>query len=71
MRFFMPNILLNGHEQELQTTVTIVTLLQDLQIPRAGTAVAIDGEIVPAPEHETRLVTAGMRVDIVRAVGGG
>lgn len=64
-------ILINGKEHDLGAKTAITKLLDQLGIPRPGTAVAINGTIVPHDRHETHLITDGDKVDILRAIGGG
>ena len=63
--------IINGKEQEGSAELAIAQLLEQLGIPRAGTAVAINGAIVPRDEHEGREILDGDRIDILRAIGGG
>jgi sulfur carrier protein len=64
-------ILLNGKEHELAQGQSVAALLQTLKVPPAGTAVVVDGAVVPAADHARRALAEGNRVDIVRAIGGG
>jgi thiamine biosynthesis protein ThiS len=65
------NITLNGTPHELDGELSIVALLQSLNVKAEQVAVAVNGEVVRRrawPETEIR---RGDTVEIVRAVGGG
>jgi sulfur carrier protein len=64
-------IVINGNEREVAEETIVAKLLLDLAIPPAGTAVAVNGAIVPQVEHESRIVAEGDRVDVLRPIGGG
>ncbi|MFA5811536.1 MAG: sulfur carrier protein ThiS [bacterium] len=64
-------IILNGKEHELNIEMPLTQLLHQLDVPRAGTAVAINGAIVPRDRHDTHKLVERDRVDILRAIGGG
>ncbi|MFH1829171.1 MAG: sulfur carrier protein ThiS [Pseudomonadota bacterium] len=67
----MPQIILNGNEREIADSTTLSNLLDELGIPIAGTAVAVNGTIVSRENHETHIVEFGDKVDVIRAIGGG
>lgn len=64
---------LNGDDREVPDDLTIDELLRHLgRDPSAESiAVALNLDVVPRPEHATRRLGDGDRVDIVTAVGGG
>lgn len=64
-------IILNGTAAEYESGLTVGELLSRLRIPLAGTAVAVEGEIVPQDRHGQRMLLDGERVEVLRAVGGG
>lgn len=64
-------VTLNGQPRELAADLTIEKLLQELGVPRPGTAVAINDTIVPRDQHASHAITAGDRVEVLRAIGGG
>jgi sulfur carrier protein len=66
-------ILVNGEERPVPDDGAIPALLLDLDIDpgEKGLAVAINGEVVPRQEWSARALTAGDRVELVRAVQGG
>ncbi len=62
---------INGQDQELPGGLTVLELLEHMQLDPDGVAIAVNLEVVPRGEHSTRVLTAGERVELVRAVGGG
>ena len=66
-------IAVNGEERPLPEGSTILALLQDLDVEpgERGVAVAVNGEVVPRQEWSSKALTAGDRVELVRAVQGG
>lgn len=63
----------NGRPQELDTALTIRSLVDSLRgAPDArGVAVAVDGEVVPRGAWDSTVLREGARVEIVAAVQGG
>ena len=66
-------IVVNGEERPAPADGAIPALLLDLGIDpgEKGLAVAINGEVVPRQEWGSKWLTAGDRVELVRAVQGG
>lgn len=64
-------IILNGGEHELEREGTVAELLEQLETPTAGTAVAVNSTIVPREDYAATVVREGDRVEIIRAIGGG
>ncbi|MBN1282779.1 MAG: sulfur carrier protein ThiS [Proteobacteria bacterium] len=64
-------IIVNNEQRTIDEGRTIAQMLDMLRVPRAGTAVAINGSIVPRDEHERCAVCDGDRIDILRPIGGG
>ena len=62
---------LNGEQHEIAETRTVAELLEELGIPSAGTAVAVDGAVVPQDRHSSFTIAGGERVDVLRPIGGG
>ncbi len=69
----MPRLIVNGEEKEFERELTVMELLQAMEVKfrEVGLAVAINEEIVPKSEYQTRKVKEGDRVEIVQLVGGG
>ena len=64
-------LMVNGAERELPDGSTVATLLDRLALPRAGTAVAVDGEVVPRARHAETVLPDGAVVEVLTAVQGG
>lgn len=64
-------IQLNGDTRQLPEGATVATLLDELSLTERRVAVEINQEIVPRSEHAGHALTAGDRVEIIHAIGGG
>lgn len=64
-------IRLNGRPATIEAGTTVAALLARLGADRAGTAVAINEEIVRRDRHEETTLNSGDRVEVIQAVGGG
>jgi sulfur carrier protein len=65
-------IIVNGEPSELVAPgATVVELLEALDVPDRGVAVAVDAEVVPRGSWETFAVADGARVEVLIAVQGG
>ncbi|PIR20089.1 MAG: thiamine biosynthesis protein ThiS [Deltaproteobacteria bacterium CG11_big_fil_rev_8_21_14_0_20_47_16] len=64
-------ITINGQPQAYSQPQTVLQLLQSLKAPVTGVAVAVNDRIIPKSHHAELQITAGDRVEIVHAVGGG
>jgi len=67
----MMNIRLNGKDHEIDTDTTVSILLKALEVQTAGTAVAINGDIISRDTFDTHAIRDDDSVDILRAIGGG
>ena len=63
------NLTLNGENTTTQAT-TVAELVAEVGAPEAGTAVAVDGEVVPRSQWG-RALDDDAQVDILTAVQGG
>lgn len=64
-------IIINGNESDIDKGYTVAQLIEKLQIPLAGTAVACNDRVVRKAMYEQTVLQAGDRVEIIRAVAGG
>jgi sulfur carrier protein len=64
-------VIVNGTHHEIEDETTVASLLEHLDIPSPGTAVAIDGAIVSRDLHATHKLSCGDDIVIIRAIGGG
>jgi sulfur carrier protein len=63
-------ITLNGKPAEAEG-LTVAELLERMEVPDRGVAVAVDAEVVPRGEWTTHVVEDGASVEVVTAVQGG
>lgn len=66
-------LLLNGDPFEIEDHSTVALLIDRVAAAPGGrgTAVAINGEVVPRAEWPTAPLREGDRVEVLKAVGGG
>ncbi len=64
-------IVLNGDAREITESLTVASLVEQLGRGRKGTAVAVNGEVVPRSRWEDTEILDGDRVEVLAAVGGG
>ncbi len=64
-------IVLNGQPRQIETPATVLRLLQLEGLAERRVAVEVNGEIVPRSRHGDHPLTAGDRIEIVHALGGG
>jgi len=62
---------LNGHPHDLADASTVAALVTALGYANKRVAVERNGEILPKSSYAQTPLTAGDRVEIVAAVGGG
>lgn len=67
----MIEVLINNQPRKLSAETTVAELLQDLEIKKEGTAIAVNDQVVPRSKHGEHRVLDGDRLEIIRAVGGG
>ena len=63
-------ISLNGAERTVSAH-SMAELLLELQMPLAGVAVALNGNVVRRAEHQSTLLKENDEIEIIRAVQGG
>lgn len=64
-------LILNGQPTEVPALVTVADLAAWLKLPGFGSAVELNGEVVPRTRHPSTAIVEGDRLEIVRLVGGG
>jgi sulfur carrier protein len=65
-------VLVNGAETELGEGATVAALVERLGVPGGrGVAVAVDAEVIPRGEWQTRTLAEGAKVEVLRAIQGG
>jgi sulfur carrier protein len=65
------NVVLNGSPRELRDGATVAEILDALELPHRGVAVAVDAEVVPRGQWDATPLRDGARVEVVQAVQGG
>lgn len=64
-------VTVNGTSRKLPRDASIAALLKDLGVPPEGTAVALNGAVVPRKEHGKTVLCDDDVVEVIRAVAGG
>jgi sulfur carrier protein len=64
-------VTVNGNVRDLPEAHTVADLLDVLGAPGRGSAVAVDGVVVPRGEWPRRQLRDGEQVELVTAVQGG
>jgi sulfur carrier protein len=64
-------LIVNDEARTLADNSTVGDLLTSTGAPERGSAVAVDGVVVPRSEWQSRRLVAGQRVELVHAVQGG
>jgi sulfur carrier protein len=62
---------LNGRPAEVADGTTIEQLIADRTGSLRGSAVAVEGEVVPRSAWAAHVVAAGQRIELITAVQGG
>ena len=65
------DVMINGENHQVQAGVTVVGLLEHLDLGSATVAVEINKELVRRAEHGEHKIEAGDQIEIVTLVGGG
>ncbi len=65
------NIVLNGEPRGLEEALTVLGLIDRLELTGKRLAVEVNEEVVPRSLHAGYQLHDGDRVEIVRAIGGG
>lgn len=65
------DVVVNGNPRAITANCTLASLILELGLERARIAVAVNRDVVPRSAYTTQRLTAGDRVEILEAVGGG
>jgi sulfur carrier protein len=65
------SIIVNGDPSDVAPDTTVSGLLEALDVPDRGVAVAVDAEVVPRGEWASFALDDGARVEVLIAVQGG
>ena len=64
-------VVVNGEPREIAAGTTLARLLDGLDVPERGVAVAVDAEVVPRGAWATTPIEDGAQVEVVTAIQGG
>ena len=64
-------IVVNGKTETLDKELSVLELLEKLDVAKVGTAIAINNQIVPRDSHANARISDGDRIEIIRPIGGG
>jgi sulfur carrier protein len=67
----MSTIRVNGNDRPLERETSVADLVRELALEGKRIAVELNGEIVPRSRYAATRLSAGDRLEIVGAVGGG
>ena len=67
------NLMVNGSSLEAEDRATVASIVDRVAPGRrqTGTAVALNGEVVPRMEWATTELSDGDRIEVLHAIGGG
>jgi thiamine biosynthesis protein ThiS len=64
-------LIINGQERQAPALATLAELSEWLGLPSFGSAIELNGEVIPKTRHPESPLRDGDRLEIVRLVGGG
>jgi thiamine biosynthesis protein ThiS len=64
-------LVINGKEREAPALATVADLARWMELPAHGTAVELNGAVIPRRLHGEHPLRDGDRLEVVRLVGGG
>ncbi|WP_239236170.1 sulfur carrier protein ThiS [Candidatus Nitrotoga sp. BS] len=67
----MISVSINGKVRQFDNSITIATLLEQMQLTGKRIALELNGEILPRGQFNQQLLADGDQLEIVVAVGGG
>lgn len=67
----MISVSINGEARQFDSTLSVSTLLEQMQLSGKRIALERNGEIVPRSQFTQQMLSDGDRLEIVVAVGGG
>jgi len=62
---------INGSTRQLSESISIATLIEDMNLTGKRIALERNGEIVPRSSYDTQNLSDGDKLEVVVAVGGG
>jgi sulfur carrier protein len=67
----MRKVFVNGEYRELPENATVLSVVEELGVAGRGTAVAVDGEVIPRGEWAGTSLRDGQELEVLHAVQGG
>lgn len=67
----MTAVIVNGRRLEITEPATVAALIQELAGTTRGSAVVVDGAVVPRGTWQTFALRDGQEVELITAVQGG
>jgi sulfur carrier protein len=67
----MLDVTVNGKDRSLSNPISVSQLIREMDLQGKRIAVEINGEIIPASQHSSYLISNHDRIEIVGAIGGG
>ena len=67
----MIQLIINGEPQQVESSLNLQQLLENMGLQNKRIAIEHNGEIIPRSRFSDYIVTEGDRLEIVVAVGGG
>ena len=64
-------VTINGTERQVPDGATLVKVIEALDVPAAGVAVAVNGAVVRRADWPTTALADGATVEVLTAVQGG
>jgi sulfur carrier protein len=64
-------LFVNGDRRDVVEGATVADLVNEMETPPSGVAVAVNGEVVPKAGWGEVPLTEGDRVEVLSAIGGG
>lgn len=64
-------VTINGTERQVADGATLAAVIEALEVPAAGVAVAVDGSVVRRADWPATPLTDGATVEVLTAVQGG
>ena len=64
-------IFLNGEIRQVEDKLLLTALIKELSLENKRLAVEVNENIVPRSQFDRYILSAGDKVEIVRAIGGG
>ncbi len=64
-------LVLNGAPREVPALATVADLAAWLALPAFGSAIELNGAVIPRRQHPETPLRDGDRLEVVRLVGGG